>query len=534
MERDTHREARVSLRRIAVAAVAVAALLLPAAIGADPGFVPGNHGVAGEVLSNHQHKDAGQAGSAGNLTYHGGPVIQSNTTRLIFWGSFSTDYINTITKYFQDVAADSQTHSNTNVYSTDPQYTDGSGPAAYDSTFGGAWNDTTTAVPNHCSSEYAGTNATISGCVLDTDIQNEVLNAMSQPTNVGWTAGLNNIYFVFTPQNVGSCVDSTSKDCAFTDYCAYHWYFTPGGGTPVVYANQPYTDTSGVGTLYAHACDSGQQPNNNWADSTINVASHEHNEAVTDPEGNAWYDSQGYEDGDKCAWNFGTALGGAQGSQWNQVINGDHYYLQQEWDNATSGCVLNTTPPPPPPPPPTISGFSPAGGGGVGTQVTISGQNLTGATAVKFGGTSATSFSVGSDTQITAVVPSGARTGYVTVTTANGTATSPTQFQVLAPDFSITFSNATVRRGSSTNVVITITATNNVPGSVSLTVTGLPNGATARFNPGTVTTSTTGGITSTLTVSTRSNTRTGGYQLTVTGTNGTLKRTGSATLTVTN
>ncbi len=25
---------------------------------------------------------------------------------------------------------------------------------------------------------------------------------------------------------------------------------------------------------------------------------------------------------------------------YNQVINGNHYYLQREWSNVSSGCVL--------------------------------------------------------------------------------------------------------------------------------------------------------------------------------------------------
>jgi hypothetical protein len=526
MGRDTHREGWVSLRRIAVAAVAAAALLVPATIGADPGFVPGNHGVAGEVLANHQRKDAGQAGSAGSLTYHGGPVLHQNTTYTIFWGSIDSGYQAAINKFFADVAHDSGATSN--VYSTDAQYADSGGQAQYSSSVGGTYSDSGNPIPDHCSGEYAGTNATVAGCVLDSDIQAEVSRAMALN---GWTGGLNHIFFVFTPKNVGSCTDSTSKDCAFTGYCAYHWYFTQGG-TPVVYANQPYTDTSGVGTLYTHACDSGQQPNGSWADSTINVASHEHNEAVTDPEGNAWYDSQGNEDGDKCAWNFGTALGGSSGGQWNQVINGGHYYLQQEWDNASSGCVLNTTPPPPPPSPPALSGFSP-GSGSVGTQVTISGQNLTGASAVKFGGASATTFAVGSDGQITAVVPSGARSGYVTVTSPAGTATSSTQFQVLTPDFTITVSpgNQTVRRGSSTSYTVTVAGQPGFAGAVKLSISGLPGGGgapNATFNPSSVN----GSGSANLTISTRGNTRTGTFTFTVTATSGTLKHTASASLTV--
>jgi hypothetical protein len=75
-----------------------------------------------------------------------------------------------------------------------------------------------------------------------------------------------------------------------------------------------------------------------------------------------------------------------------------------------------------------ITGFSPPKGP-VGTQVIISGSGFTGATAVKFNGTSAT-FTVNSDTQITATVPAGATTGPITVTGPGGTATSTTNFTV--------------------------------------------------------------------------------------------------------
>ncbi len=104
-----------------------------------------------------------------------------------------------------------------------------------------------------------------------------------------------------------------------------------------LYANQPYA------AFVQSACGSGQSPNNDDADSTINVASHEHNESITDPLGTAWFDRQGEENGDKCAWNFGTALGGATGQKYNQMINGSRYYLQQEWSNHSSGCVLTGT-----------------------------------------------------------------------------------------------------------------------------------------------------------------------------------------------
>ena len=54
-------------------------------------------------------------------------------------------------------------------------------------------------------------------------------------------------------------------------------------------------------------------------------------------------------------------------------------------------------------PAPTISSFMPKGGG-VGTEVSITGTNFTGATAVAFGGTPAASFTVAGDTSILATV----------------------------------------------------------------------------------------------------------------------------------
>jgi uncharacterized protein (TIGR03437 family) len=52
----------------------------------------------------------------------------------------------------------------------------------------------------------------------------------------------------------------------------------------------------------------------------------------------------------------------------------------------------------------------------------LTGTNLTGATAVSFGGTPATSFSVDSDTQITAITPADAAGAIlVTVATPGGT-----------------------------------------------------------------------------------------------------------------
>src|SRR5437870_5017904 len=80
---------------------------------------------------------------------------------------------------------------------------------------------------------------------------------------------------------------------------------------------------------------------------------------------------------------------------------------------------------------PTITGFTPTSGP-VGTSVTISGTNFTGATAVAFNGVSA-SFTVTSATTIQATVPTGATTGPLSVTTPAGTATSSAAFTMVPP-----------------------------------------------------------------------------------------------------
>jgi len=77
---------------------------------------------------------------------------------------------------------------------------------------------------------------------------------------------------------------------------------------------------------------------------------------------------------------------------------------------------------------PQILSFAPPSGP-VGTVVTITGVSLTQATRVTFGGKPA-SFTINSDTQVTATVPTGAKTGKIVVTTPAGTATSAGSFTV--------------------------------------------------------------------------------------------------------
>ncbi len=116
---------------------------------------------------------------------------------------------------------------------------------------------------------------------------------------------------------------------------------------------------------------------------------------------------------------------------------------------------------------PIITSISPtAGPTAGGTIVTITGTNLQGASAVNFGGTAATAFTVNSGTKITATAPAGtAGTVDVTVTTVGGTsATSGADRYTYDAAPTVTSISPTAGPTSS-GTVVTITGTNFVNGA---------------------------------------------------------------------
>ncbi|HZS30558.1 MAG TPA: hypothetical protein VFA37_04820 [Gaiellaceae bacterium] len=308
---------------LAVVGLAVFAVASAGASAPTAGTLRSGHAKLLGFVPAHNGNTVYRASGYGTLRYHGGPVEHTNKVYAIYWVpsgyTMESGYSSVINQFFTDVAADSG--KSTNVYYTGTQYSDGSGHVQYSSSFAGSYTDTDALPASGCS------DSDTSVCLSDAQLQSEIRTVVSRE---GWTPSPTTEFFLFTAKGIGSCSGSS---CAFTQYCAYHSW-SGSGSSVLLYANMPYADT------VPSACDAGEHPNGNDADATINVTSHEHNETITDEQGNAWYDLAGYEDGDKCAWIFGS-LSGSAGAEYNQTINGHHYFLQLEYSNQDRGCVAS-------------------------------------------------------------------------------------------------------------------------------------------------------------------------------------------------
>jgi uncharacterized protein (DUF58 family) len=118
----------------------------------------------------------------------------------------------------------------------------------------------------------------------------------------------------------------------------------------------------------------------------------------------------------------------------------------------------------------------------------------------------------------------------VTVTGVSGalTHTATVTLIVSIPDFALSASpsSQTITQGRSTTYGVTITPALGFAGQVTLSVSGLPTGATGSFSPNPATAS------STLSVTTIASTAVGTYTLTITGVSGALMHTTTVSLTV--
>ena len=271
------------------------------------------------------------------LTNGGGPVLDIDGTPLtvtpIWWipGGYAlptTTYQSLIDKYLTDVAQDSGRI--TNVFSVATEY----GQINYNIAYTGDQTDTD-AYPGVGSCTVP---AGFTACLTNTQMQAELtsyLAATKLPEDS------DHVYVLMLPGGVATA--SLTPTAAFpANYCATHSY--------VQTATNTYLWTSEPAPT-ATACNSGQAPNGDAiADSEISILSGELIDTITDPMANAWLDSGMHEIADECASTFGTPLGSTNAaspgtSEYNQVINGDNYYVQEMFSNAdyatgpNRGCV---------------------------------------------------------------------------------------------------------------------------------------------------------------------------------------------------
>lgn len=284
------------------------------------------------------------------LDYHGGSVLHDMTVRTIFWAppgfafpNALPDYKALVNRFYTDVAHDSGL--TTNPYATVVQYPDDIGPAAYRSTFAGSFTVHDPLPNSDCSDPaYPGPAGTGPPCILDQDLTAEIAKVMADN---GLVPHSGDYYALYLPKGIVDCAPG-GTECSSNTYCAYHASFTIGANpVSVLYANEPYPVQPSV-DLILGSCDTGATPNGNQpADDIIDTSSHEQNETVTDPLGDAWWvdtpgTNYGFENGDQCNFDFGHKP--PIPSDYD-TINGNTYLIQREWSNDGSACVSSYTDP---------------------------------------------------------------------------------------------------------------------------------------------------------------------------------------------
>ncbi len=111
----------------------------------------------------------------------------------------------------------------------------------------------------------------------------------------------NAVYFVLTAQEIGESTGFLSA------YCGWHnsEYRINSATSPA--NNMKFSFVGNGGTKRGCSQQLTSSPNGNiGADGMVSVIAHELEETVTDPDGDGWYASNGSENGDLCAWKFGT------------------------------------------------------------------------------------------------------------------------------------------------------------------------------------------------------------------------------------
>ena len=224
-----------------------------------------------------------------DMVYHGGPILPSVTVKAIFWGSswptYTGDEISGLDRWYKYVGT-SAGGSGSSYQASVNEYNDSAGNYVTTATTYQGHVIDGTPVPKHL-----GTSSVLA----------EVCKEVPSPV-------ANAYYPVYIDQPRGHA-----------GYCAYHSSGTCNG-KPVEF-----------GFFFKLDGDPGCDPQSNVSGESqglkaiANVTGHELSETRSDPNGNAWYDSSGAENGDKCAWTFG--------GPYVTFLDGTHWKIQGNWSN---------------------------------------------------------------------------------------------------------------------------------------------------------------------------------------------------------
>ena len=258
-------------------------------------------------------KPSGGAAVTGNgINYNGGPVLKSSVVPIyiIWYGNWTNG----------PKASDSQ--NTVNLIDALLGATGGIGGSGYEminSTYG----DNT--------SNVAG-NLALNKQVFDTGSQGTRLRnsritsiISSQLTSGGLPTDANGVYLVLTSSNI-------SENGFCTQFCGFHTHQTINGAD-IKWAFIGNVDQCPSGCEIQTTSPNGDS----GADGMANVIAHETEEAISDPDLNAWFDSSGQENADKCNFKFGPTQTASNGSKFNQTFGSHNWMLQMNWENSRGG-----------------------------------------------------------------------------------------------------------------------------------------------------------------------------------------------------
>jgi hypothetical protein len=311
-------------RSVLLMSLAVAAIGLCGFYASSVSAEPSETLPSGRGIGTREHQPQGAANGGGSRTpvatasngisYHGGPVMTAGSNVYYIWyGNWGTDTAKTIL----------------------PALATGLSGSPYFNINTSYYNAANVKVTNAVmmAGQYTWDTAAYGTALGDANIQ----------AIVAWTINngklaydANGVYFVLTSPEI----TETSGFC--TNYCGWHTHFALNGAA----ANDvKYAFVGNPSKQCPTACEAQQasSPNGNpGADGMASVISHELEEATTDPDLTAWYDTRGYENADKCAWTFGTELKASNGSLYNMTLGGLKFLIQRNWVNANGGsCALS-------------------------------------------------------------------------------------------------------------------------------------------------------------------------------------------------